>query len=534
MGMFCKMSDYEKEIYLEMNFRELSLKTLKELLKEENFEDFRVRNRTVYNIISSISKLTTKDIIMLKQVFNIDLTNIESLLCKINFEISDLIDFYYDNEDEIYYIKKNKLSEIVCKLNTKIEIENAISLWNKNRNRILFKKNMINIDNYEELKQFKENENNYYDVLYACSSTIEDKKNILVIKYFNYNLKHIYKILNNIKKHSLENKITDYLYLKNIVECSNENELNNIYYKLIENNSLVDEIENDFIRFCFEDIANTINAKNTTKQFTIKDDVQIFDLSDTKFNLLIHRINAVANNIEIDPLKWNENDIVDGKTTISCSAISNLYLGRVEADFEQPTIYFGFKNIGADDILDMGPCNINMSDAINDSMPDSKYGNDFMFYDELIENSFDQYNEIALFRKNQITGEKIKPAYLVCFDNIEAYHMDIARKMKLPIYFIDTKKVYKTTREKLDEMIQDNSNYQSIEANFSLAKKILSFAYGAFCSGRLEINEMALFEFLNKTKLSKLDDKYKTFITQFCFKKNNDIGFGLGDKYQTR
>lgn len=534
MNNFSELSDYEKEKYLEIYFRDLSIESLKKLLKEENFEDYRVYNRTIYNIISNISTITIEDITILYELFNIDLNNIRSFIPQISFEISDLIDFRYENEDEIYYIKKNKLSKIISELNTKEEIENAIFLWNKNKHRLLFNCNIIKIDNYNDLQQFKERENNYYDKLYYCSKLIDDKKNILVAKYYNYDLEYIKRLLNKVKKHNLEDKITGYSHMKNTIECIDENELDNIYYNLTEDNRVVEEIKNDFIRYCVENVTTTVNARPKLKTTIIKDDVQIFDLSESKFNLLIHRTNAVANNIKINPLEWNRYGNVDGKTTISCSAISNLYLGRVEEDLDNSTIYFGFQNIQADNIIDMGPCNINMSDAINDLMPDSMYGNNFMFFDELIENSFDQYNEIALFRNNQITGEKIKPDYIVCFDTIEDYHLDIARKMKLPIYFIDTKKVYKKTREELDEMIQNNDNYKSVEANLSLAKKILSFAYGAYCSGRLEINETALYQFLNKTQLSKLNNKHKEYIKQFCLEKNNNIGFGFGDKYRIK
>lgn len=532
MVNFYNLNDFEKEKYIENNFWQLSNKEILERFKFENFDDTRVYSRTLYNLLSNFDILTEEKVDKLYNIFGIDFRRIKKHLNQVEIYISDLIDFDYLNDEECYVMKRNNLSKIITSLHNSEDVRLAIQLWQKNKDRIYFQKTKEFINTFDDIKEFKNKETLFYKQAYSKALSLNEKKEILIRKFFNTSLKELKNILRQIKENNYETQIEYYDFLNNIIECNSVLKLDLLFTSLIENNSLIEEIKSDYKALCVRNIVDTINQTQTPINYSLHKNVKIYDMSNKPFNLLIHKTNAVSNNFYIDPIDWNNYENKEGTTTISCSGISELFLGRVEKTDGEPNVYFGFSNLSEDEILDMGPQNINMSGAINDILPSSIFGEKFMNFDKLMERTFDQYNEISLFRRNIITGELVKPSYIVCFDQIDDYSVSVAQKMDLPIYYIDTRIVYKNTRTKLNKILEENTYYESMEKNIELANKILSFAYGAYCSGRLEIDKDCLNQFLIRTqKSSELSENYKKQIVQYCKKINDEIGFGMGDKY---
>ena len=528
---FYNMSDYEKEIYIEKNLWNLDRKLLKEFIKFDNFNDDRVYSKLRYDIISNMDYLTQEKIDMLYYLFEIDLRDIKLLVDKINVNISDVMDLSYDKENELYCEDVNSLYSILKKIDDIEEAKDAIGLYNEVREREYFKKFKNKFHNLDDLYNFKKYEKEFYDDIFFKTKNITNKKRILLSKCFNVDIKKVKELLDKIHENGMENKFEDYAFLMNIIKSIDIEEINYLYLHCKENYSLFEEMLTDYKIYCMKDVADVANNIKFPTEFKEINDIKIYDFSNTEFNLLIHRTNAVSNNFWISPEKFANYSNKNGKNTISCSAISDLFLGRVE--HEENNVYFGFSDINESDILDMGPENINMTDEINSHMPSSISGEQFMRFSKLTEYTFDQYNEVALFRNNQNTGELKKPTYIVCFDEVDKYSIEVAKKMKLPIVYINTKIVYENGRKKINEMIENALYYSSDEKNLELGNKILSFAYGAYCSGRKELDENALSRFFEKTIASKLlSEEYKKHAI-FRFKKlNNNIGFGFGDKYR--
>lgn len=350
--------------------------------------------------------------------------------------------------------------------------------FGKNENLKIFE--IADSGNYELIKDIVNYNKNNPNFSFVSSDDVKksifeidtkvagiDKKKLFLTKYFEANPDYIKLFIDSINKANelpdeFVKKYGNLLDLINRVNESSNEEIINIsktfdlnkkdeYKKLLEDcerdgNEVLQKIFVKELKVKNDQIINsTEHKKIATKN---GDFVDVYELTGQPFTMLIH--NITNNNLSIhdkyvdqilsNPKEWN--NIEDGNNYISTSLISdklmNIYAGKSR-------LMFGFYNlpshsIKVTDTQDFGtnreaPNNADF--GIRNRMYLPKI-NTIATIDDLINKTKGQYNynEVVITRADALTGEKFKPDYIVCFDNVNNDSIKASLEFSVPIYLI--------------------------------------------------------------------------------------------------
>ena len=260
----------------------------------------------------------------------------------------------------------------------------------------------------------------------------------------------------------------------------------------------------------------------------------VVDISNEDFFLNIHNIhigyaNSVnAYNVTNEPRKFVDKNF-GNSNTISGSIISPNFIG-VPIFHTNEDVYYGFNRLTKDDILAFGIEDMMTEWNVEKGKPSFEYYNALYTPDKISDHIKWKYSECVLWRDNQ--GNKRKPDYILCFDEITDDALRHAEFYDIPIYFIDRMMCYKNQAKRLNEEFENlkNDAAKSLDKIEDYLLHLISFHWS------ISLMEYD-FDFTNediKIFIRNLDELYREsgeFIEDYLFElklrddfsKNNKI-----------
>lgn len=197
-------------------------------------------------------------------------------------------------------------------------------------------------------------------------------------------------------------------------------------------------------------------------------------LNGQDFSFLAHKVSGLTNQklaskIRRDPSLWGS--MYDANGYISTSYITNNHIGVVSED----GFMFGFNNLNADEILQMGPTDIFTSARMVLSKRDNDYTR-YMHPDELINNSFSIYNEIVLKRYNK-DKKPLLPSSVISYDYTSTKDEDVSSYFNIPIYEIDTGAYFEKMFSKYRYLVRHREYKLAIDTLITIATGFNTMEY---------------------------------------------------------
>lgn len=394
--------------------------------------------------------------------------------CKRINDVESLLDYFYNQTGDNYF---KQVFELI-----KAKSENGAA-----QNIFAY------IDDVSNLDEIYNNWEKYTDDYYLKNINgynIENAKDILCKKIYNCSLEMMnnsyYQYIISNRNGDLDNRV---VYFEKILSSQNKEDLLQVY-----NMSKEFSDEQKKILFnTFTDIGNQIDIDSKLSLSTASEyhppesskvenvnNVDIYDISELDFSLIIHNISAGLGNSEISDIAsidlsaWSSLDSA-GSITISTSEISNNFLGHVtRKKNNRSEVIFAFSDIPEQEIFFSGIYDLGIDTSVQDyselSPTDGK-GQHFLA-NQLMTNCFEDYNEVVINRfTDKSKTQKRLPSYLVCYDEINELSTKYAEHFNIPILFIDTKKcAYRNAniiKQKLDNINDPDSLLDTINGFFS-------------------------------------------------------------------
>lgn len=291
----------------------------------------------------------------------------------------------------------------------------------------------------------------------------------------------------------------NYLYVKDIIDelyiilfTQSTDDVRKFFYSLYKKgynyekllNNLFDVIED---RYKYEYVNKFNKGYDLKEKFVDKNGKEydnVVDITNEDFYLFIHNISVGyidrigAINLTMFPGLFVDNNY-DGTETISGAVISSDFIGCPRSYsmlIKNDGVYYGFNKMTKDDLIAVGDSDFRKM------MVESRISNDYRSYtmyipETLTMNIMGTYSEGRVSRECQ--GEKRKPDYILCFDEISVDALMHAKYYNIPIYFIDRVKLLKKQSSKI---INDFEQLK-VDGNISLNKlekyfnKLTSFSW---------------------------------------------------------
>lgn len=314
-------------------------------------------------------------------------------------------------------------------------------------------------------------------------------------------------------------EIREYKILKRTIELSKQynKELANIDGTIIEkiielheeyeSRSIVpielfEELTADIKIKCMEDLSNSLLKKedleNMPRTIVIgrsefiesgkEQEIPMYDITDSEYFLFVHTINAYSKMIDDSnnySVEWNDKEVGNGGNgSLSTCAVSNVFSGHIHIP-GHPILAF-FDNVSPERIL-----NATTTDSgtmhIDYNLYTTKFNNNYFTAKELMENCFDGYAEVTLFREASSLDElsfvgesrKLQPSAIMCYDKEpDSETKRAALEFNVPILYVDIERLAKKRREELNFEIQNPEIYENEESLENLINKIWSFSCG--------------------------------------------------------
>lgn len=305
------------------------------------------------------------------------------------------------------------------------------------------------------------------------------KSEILLNKYFGIekeNINDLKLFLDSINQvsplpKSFMEKYGDILDLLNQIFTATDEQIINLSHQIDINKKdeykkLIRQCEQDGNEILKEKFVNDLKEKNNQivenaehKTLLVgQKNVDIYELSGEPFTMLVHHIvdnkhssnNSYVNQIIDNPNSWNE--INHGNKHISTSLISDNYIMLYGGPAGFGTLIFGFYDLSKNilkltDVQDVGidrtaPTDMDYSNRITPREVNTITAVDNLMSHTIQKNvgrKYGEWNEVVLFRSDPVSGQKIKPDYIVCFDNLNEQSLTAAAEFNIPIYKVNTK-----------------------------------------------------------------------------------------------
>ncbi len=468
---------------LESNFRNFTPEIKYKLLCNENIKEELLNSKELKNILKGLDQKNFDILIKNEKCKNIILnSDIDYIANFISANISFPPELYNDYRFKKIFLDINDISTYRKKID-KLEINNGMIADEIDKKRFKNYDAIIDdyIDGYSHLsRQIISNmeKNKNYDTL--INDQIKQFINKKEIEYLKQNpssnifstnnennlKKYLYEYdKNNFKEILIDRFFKDipYNFLKNLkvmmdynktINTTILNERKSIYEKILnfdnlsfpEIKKLYEECKKipNLSELFYEDyrnmknnsytnlISSAINPNNLSLKKSNEYGIPIYELNGEKFFAFVHVTSASREDV-YNPNIWVENN----KEGLSLSYIGSDNIVTFSDPFEN--IVFGFSNLDYNRIVHLrnddsfSSYNSNYNDA-------SRYVQKMYTPQNLIDNT-NRYNEIVYQEKNKnIPQEKVKPDYIVCYDDIKEGDLKVAMNYNLPIVLVDTKK----------------------------------------------------------------------------------------------
>lgn len=468
---------------LESNFRNFTPEIKYKLLCNENIKEELLNSKELKNILKGLDQKNFDILIKNEKCKNIILnSDIDYIANFISANISFPPELYNDYRFKKIFLDINDISTYRKKID-KLEINNGMIADEIDKKRFKNYDAIIDdyIDGYSHLsRQIISNmeKNKNYDTL--INDQIKQFINKKEIEYLKQNpssnifstnnennlKKYLYEYdKNNFKEILIDRFFKDipYNFLKNLkvmmdynktINTTILNERKSIYEKILnfdnlsfpEIKKLYEECKkiSNLSELFYEDyrnmknnsytnlISSAINPNNLSLKKSNEYGIPIYELNGEKFFAFVHVTSASREDV-YNPNIWVENN----KEGLSLSYIGSDNIVTFSDPFEN--IVFGFSNLDYNRIVHLrnddsfSSYNSNYNDA-------SRYVQKMYTPQNLIDNT-NRYNEIVYQEKNKnIPQEKVKPDYIVCYDDIKEGDLKVAMNYNLPIVLVDTKK----------------------------------------------------------------------------------------------
>lgn len=398
-------------------FNGLEKQAIEYLLNDSYFENIFLNSPIdfIANIIKTGVKLPTK-------------LHYSNTLINKYLEIDDPIiftEYLIDLEKENAYLK-----DII---KTKRQIEDRKKVENIDKNLGIFKKYIkyLNSDNKQSLKLGNTYEKRLNNLQLATS-----KKLLNMIIGMNYEeipynfIKNLQNMLKYVEVNDI-NIIPSYrldLYkrLMSFHKLSLEDKIN-LFYEISNNKNASGEFYDDY-KVCYNSSLiklkeECLDVNNFTKSsLSDKYGINIYELNGEKFKMLINHTKLPRDEDGLN-LIWGPQQEV-----ASLSLIGDKCL----ATFRNPNerIILGFNEFDYRNIM-----HVYHSDSMSSHQFSSNRVVDLLNPDDLINNTIN-YNEILMKY-----SDKLKPSYVVCYDDIKVGDVDVSKKLgNIPIVLIHTDK----------------------------------------------------------------------------------------------
>ena len=468
---------------LESNFRNFTPEIKYKLLCNENIKEELLNSKELKNILKGLDQKNFDILVKNEKCKNIILnSDIDYIANFISANISFPPELYNDYRFKKIFLDINDISTYRKKID-KLEINNGMIADEIDKKRFKNYDAIIDdyIDGYSHLsRQIISNmeKNKNYDTL--INDQIKQFINKKEIEYLKQNpssnifstnnennlKKYLYEYdKNNFKEILIDRFFKDipYNFLKNLkvmmdynktINTTILNERKSIYEKILnfdnlsfpEIKKLYEECKkiSNLSELFYEDyrnmknnsytnlISSAINPNNLSLKKSNEYGIPIYELNGEKFFAFVHVTSASREDV-YNPNIWVENN----KEGLSLSYIGSDNIVTFSDPFEN--IVFGFSNLDYNRIVHLrnddsfSSYNSNYNDA-------SRYVQKMYTPQNLIDNT-NRYNEIVYQEKNKnIPLEKVKPDYIVCYDDIKEGDLKVAMNYNLPIVLVDTKK----------------------------------------------------------------------------------------------
>lgn len=468
---------------LESNFRNFTPEIKYKLLCNENIKEELLNSKELKNILKGLDQKNFDILVKNEKCKNIILnSDIDYIANFISANISFPPELYNDYRFKKIFLDINDISTYRKKID-KLEINNGMIADEIDKKRFKNYDAIIDdyIDGYSHLsRQIISNmeKNKNYDTL--INDQIKQFINKKEIEYLKQNpssnifstnnennlKKYLYEYdKNNFKEILIDRFFKDipYNFLKNLkvmmdynktINTTILNERKSIYEKILnfdnlsfpEIKKLYEECKkiSNLSELFYEDyrnmknnsytnlISSAINPNNLSLKKSNEYGIPIYELNGEKFFAFVHVTSASREDV-YNPNIWVENN----KEGLSLSYIGSDNIVTFSDPFEN--IVFGFSNLDYNRIVHLrnddsfSSYNSNYNDA-------SRYVQKMYTPQNLIDNT-NRYNEIVYQEKNKnIPQEKVKPDYIVCYDDIKEGDLKVAMNYNLPIVLVDTKK----------------------------------------------------------------------------------------------
>lgn len=378
-------------------------------------------------------------------------------------------------------IQENQLIynyKYIDKLIELVDIDTLNDITKDDLKEIIFNKNKIKIESLENLENYREYRNNYYENKYKET---KEKKYLeeIICPTMNYRdpflkrciIKCIHDIYNLFTHDNIGiEKLSD-LEIKYIkcVSLFNLEQYDNLYDYLVSNKFDFSEINYDElydkIRLLYGNAY--FNSLDTTDSLiegaTVKEKngVKIYDMAELKeFKMLVHSIDRVGGpnkNIN-EKLYDNPNlyDTINGTNYVSCSYVTEDGLFCLNGN-----LIYGYNDIEHDAVVSISPGDAATSHDKNKDvkgaarevlcLPENMIGKSYI------------YNEVSIKRYLE-DGIRRKPKYILVFDNkIDGKEYEHARYFGIPIININRKpyaeKHYHQVK-KIEQINRDDNKYK--------------------------------------------------------------------------
>ena len=331
--------------------------------------------------------------------------------------------------------------------------------------KIMQDKNICNIQNLEQLRNFHQVKKQECDKMIKADSDIKAKKEVLLYKVFGQDMGYTQKIVEKYAEDidSIENEdLKDYVKaLKEILEIKDESTLQKIYKEVPELEK-VDKIKTE--AQLKEEYGKLFDKDLLKIDHLEKIGDNVFDAG-TDFKIIMTSLQAFYSVDKIDDYKKNWNRPGLSSPHICCSYI------RQDKILTAPRygICYGFNAMNPNSLQNSAAVDIasNTEGIVSRGNGNVKYYNP----DNQINNTT-EYNEMNYDRIQN--GVKVQPNYIIVFkENGETQFLDEAQKAskdwgEMPIVVVDIDKCLKAEKERVDHMIEE---YRT--GNKNLAKDIV-------------------------------------------------------------
>jgi len=317
-------------------------------------------------------------------------------------------------------------------------------------------KNIIKVLNY-----LKINQPEIYDTYnYLFKNLIKDKKNkdkddvsyLFFDDYFenvklNIEIIKNYVKSNEIYRSKLDSDTLEILSSIDFDNINNKEDIINVYNKLNENNINYNDLIYDYVSLARDtfasDVKNSLSSPSNCNQHDNYEGVNIHYYEGEPLSFVVHS-SAIKSGAP-ESFATNRVKKLESSNQIS-KYLSTSYINENNlCVYEDEAIIYGFNNLD-----NMHLVSAHYSDAFTSNNLDSPINRPSTYANLEEFSNHNSYSELV-FK----TG-KLKPNCIVCFDKVDDYDLEVARKLNVDIVCINRKK-YKNDKNK--EISKNKNRY---------------------------------------------------------------------------